>query len=112
MLSSISSYSSATLNPQDRAAILKVLADMLPCEGMVVTEHAPLPNDLPRHKNFHLWAEIKPLHSNTVLVRLQPPISAKPMPEKPTCTSLFILAKSDDEWEMMGLPLPFNAQTI
>lgn len=114
MLDRIHAREPKPITRTDKVAILRVLADMLPFDGIIVDElghsyfsdNSQCPYERRQHADY-LQADIQPLRANTALVKLHYLNHTKHTGKHVANTSLFLLAKSDDEWEMMGQPLPF-----
>lgn len=109
---------SAPISRADKVAILRTLADVLPFDGIIVDDHDqhyPVSTYCPYERNIpanYLHAEVQPMQRNMALVKLRQLKRTANAGEQNACTSLFVLAKSDGEWEMMGQPLPFGQLRI
>lgn len=118
MLDRIQTRAQAPFDRADKLAVLRALADVLPIDGIIMDDdgqsyRSSVQCDYDRGGNQrHLHAEILPMRSNTALVKLRQIPCAKHAARQNTHTYLFVLAKSENEWEMMGQPLPFGHSSI
>lgn len=119
MLDRIQPRDLAPITRADKVAILRALADMLPFDGIIVDElghsYHSENTQCPYERNHcadYLQADIQPIRRNKALVKLHYLSNTKHTGHHAANTSLFVLAKSDGEWEMMGQPLPFGQLRI
>lgn len=119
MLDRIQSREPTPITRADKVAILRTLADMLPFDGIIVdelgnsyhTDNTQCPFER-RTQSDYLHADIQPIRRNKALVKLRYSSHTKHAGQHAANASLFVLAKCDGEWEMMGQPLPFGQLRI
>lgn len=106
------------IGQQDRASILAALRDMLSFSGTFIDDQGNFYNGQKsysderhnadsccRRKTVNpIAAEFKPLDNDRVMVTLRSLPESQKNRHRDSCQMLFILAKCDDEWEVMGLP--------
>ncbi len=110
------------ISKTDRQAMLGALRDMLSFSGTIIDD---MGNSYTSSKHLHeahhggsvcnqgapdlVYAEFKHLRSDTAMVTLRSLPNSRQKKRNDACRMLFILARSEDEWEVMGLPLPHSA---
>ncbi len=116
MLQLIQDSTSDSLTREDRRAMLRALEDMLSLGGVILDDQgnsysSDRPSECHPHRSQTLiYAEFKPLHPGQVMVTLRCLQQEKTAHHEQVCNALFILAQCDeDEWEVVGQPLPLSA---